>query len=153
MAAVKRIRKELQDLRKDPPTNCSAGPLGSGDSIDLFRWHATIVGPADSPFEGGVFTLNIAFTADYPFRPPHVRFETRLYHPNVNSEGGICLDILKSSAWSPALTVSKVLLSISSLLNDPNPDDPLVPDIADLYKRDRAAYESKAREYTARYAI
>ncbi|KAI4897513.1 hypothetical protein NFI96_015905 [Prochilodus magdalenae] len=144
--ALKRIHKELTDLGRDPPAQCSAGPVGD----DLFHWQATIMGPLqhvdlspdvcmvlqnDSPYQGGVFFLTIHFPTDYPFKPPKVAFTTRIYHPNINSNGSICLDILRSQ-WSPALTISKVLLSICSLLCDPNPDDPLVPEIARIYKTD-----------------
>ena len=139
---------ELVDLGKDPPANCSAGPVGD----DMFHWQATIMGPDDSPYSGGVFFLDIHFPADYPFKPPKVHFTTRIYHCNINSNGGICLDILKDQ-WSPALTISKVLLSICSLLTDPNPDDPLVPDIAQLLKTDRGRHDSTAREWTSKYAM
>ncbi|XP_052540495.1 ubiquitin-conjugating enzyme E2 D2 isoform X3 [Tympanuchus pallidicinctus] len=108
----------------------------------MFHWQATIMGPNDSPYQGGVFFLTIHFPTDYPFKPPKVAFTTRIYHPNINSNGSICLDILRSQ-WSPALTISKVLLSICSLLCDPNPDDPLVPEIARIYKTDR---ENQQRE-------
>lgn len=140
--------QELVDLGKDPPSNCSAGPVGD----DMFHWQATIMGPEDSPYAGGVFFLDIHFPADYPFKPPKVHFTTRIYHCNINSNGGICLDILKDQ-WSPALTISKVLLSICSLLTDPNPDDPLVPDIAQLLKTDKAKHDSLAREWTSKYAM
>jgi ubiquitin-conjugating enzyme E2 D/E len=89
--AAKRINKELQDLGRDPPSNCSAGPVGD----DMFTWQATIMGPSDSPYQGGVFFLTIKFPTDYPFKPPKVMFQTKIYHPNINSNGGICLDILK----------------------------------------------------------
>ena len=145
--SLKRINKELSDLQKDPPSNCSAGPI----TDDLFRWQATIMGPADSPFTGGIFFLEINFPADYPFKPPKCHFITKIYHPNINSSGGICLDILKEN-WSPALTVSKLLLSICSLLTDPNPDDPLVPEIATLYKKNRDKYDITAKEWTTLYA-
>ncbi|XP_036192682.1 ubiquitin-conjugating enzyme E2 D1 isoform X1 [Myotis myotis] len=130
--ALKRIQKELSDLQRDPPAHCSAGPVGD----DLFHWQATIMGPPDSAYQGGVFFLTVHFPTDYPFKPPKIAFTTKIYHPNINSNGSICLDILRSQ-WSPALTVSKVLLSICSLLCDPNPDDPLVPDIAQIYKSDK----------------
>lgn len=147
MGSLKRIQRELQDLRQDPPSSCSAGPLGE----DLYRWEACIFGPEDSPYAGGVFKLSIQFPVDYPFRAPHIQFKTPIYHPNINRSGLICLDILKT-AWSPALTISKVLLSITSLLTDPNPTDPFVPDIAQQYMNNRADYEQTARTWTLNYA-
>lgn len=146
--ASKRINKELKDLQKDPPASCSAGPVAD----DMFHWQATIMGPGDSPFAGGVFLVQIHFPPDYPFKPPKVSFRTKVFHPNINSNGSICLDILKEQ-WSPALTISKVLLSICSLLTDPNPDDPLVPEIAHMYKSDKAKYEATARSWTQKYAM
>ena len=146
--ALKRISKELSELGRDPPAQCSAGPVGD----DMFHWQATIMGPPDSPYQNGVFFLAIQFPTDYPFRPPKVAFTTKIYHPNINSNGSICLDILRSQ-WSPALTISKVLLSICSLLCDPNPDDPLVPEIARIYKTDRAKYKKIAEEWTQKYSM
>jgi len=102
-ASAKRITKELAEISLDPPTNCSAGPKGD----NLYEWVSTIMGPSGSPYAGGVFFLDITFPPDYPFKPPKVQFRTRIYHCNVNSNGQICLDILKDN-WSPALTVSKV---------------------------------------------
>jgi len=144
----KRIAKEYQDILKEPVTNCSAGPKNENN---LLKWQATIIGPEKTPYHNGVFYLDIEFPENYPFKPPKVVFKTKIYHCNINSRGGICLDILKGQ-WSPALTVSKVLLSICSLLSDPNPDDPLVPEIAKLYKTNRIFHDSTATEWTRQYA-
>ena len=146
MTSLKRIKKELLDLSENPLFNCSAGPIGD----NLNEWEATIIGPEDTPYSGGVFILIILFPPDYPFNPPKIKFLTRIYHCNINQHGGICLDILKDQ-WSPALTISKVLMSISSLLSDCNPDDPLVPEIARLYNKDRIKHDLIAKEYTEKY--
>eukprot|EP01120_Amphizonella_sp_Union-15-10_P008188 TRINITY_DN288_c0_g2_i1.p1 TRINITY_DN288_c0_g2~~TRINITY_DN288_c0_g2_i1.p1 ORF type:complete len:148 (-),score=25.96 TRINITY_DN288_c0_g2_i1:135-578(-) len=146
--ALKRIQKELQDIAVDPPANCSAGPVGD----DLFHWTASIMGPDDSPYAGGVFFLDVSFPADYPFKPPRVQFTTKVYHPNINKNGNICMDILKDQ-WSPALTLSRVLLSISSLLTEPNPKDPLVPEIAHQLMTNKSAFEQSARDWTHRFAM
>ena len=145
--ALKRLQRELIEIQKDTPVNCSAGPCNN----DLFNWEATIIGPTETPYEGGIFKLKILFPADYPFKPPKITFETRIYHPNINGTGGICLDILKDQ-WSPALNITKVLLSICSLLDEPNPDDPLMPEIAQLFKSNKAEFTRIAREHTVKYA-
>lgn len=143
----KRLLKELNDMKENPNTDCSAGPVG--DQLTL--WSATIFGPKDTPYEGGVFNLEIKFTSEYPFKPPYVKFITPIYHCNISSNGGICLDILKQN-WSPALTISKLLISICSLLSEPNPGDPLVPSIARLYKENKEVHDANAREYTLKHA-
>jgi ubiquitin-conjugating enzyme E2 D/E len=109
------------------------------------------MGPEGSPYEGGIFYLRIDFTNDYPFKPPKIMFLTKIYHCNINSSGAICLDILKEQ-WSPALTISKVLLSICSLMDEPNPNDPLVSEIAHLYKTNKTEHNKIAQQYTMQYA-
>ena len=145
--ATTRILKELEQLKKDPPENCSAGPKGD----DLRHWEATIIGPQGTPYENGVFKLDIQFPDDYPFKAPDIRFLTKIYHPNISESGRICLDILKGK-WSPALTVGRTLISLCSLLNDPNPEDPLVSSIARHYKTDYEGYCNTAREWTRVHA-
>ena len=145
---IKRLNKELKEIEINPSLNCSAGPINDDN---IFKWNATIFGPDNSPYEGGIFSLNIDFPTDYPFKPPKIYFITKIYHCNINSKGLICLDILKDK-WSPALTISKVLLSISSLLDDQNPSDPLEPEIASLYENNKAEFIKKAKLYTLLYA-
>lgn len=144
---MKRLAKELQDIKNDPPAYISAGPLDD----NLFEWEALLIGPKDTPYEDGCFVLEILIPHDYPIKPPNVIFKTKIFHPNINHNGNICLDILKNN-WSPSLTISKILLSICSLLNDPNIDDPLVPDIAKLYEENKEEYLKTAKEWTSIHA-
>ena len=143
-----RLNKELKDITgKNAPENCSAGLIND----DLYHWQATIIGPEKSPYHGGLFQLDIKFPTEYPFRPPNMKFVTRVFHPNINKNGDICLDILKDM-WSPALTIAKVLLSICSLLTDPNPKDPLDAEADNLYISSKTAFDAKAREMTLKHA-
>ncbi|GAB4856126.1 Constitutive photomorphoproteinsis protein 10 [Ancistrocladus abbreviatus] len=115
-ASGKRLHREMQDLQCNPPADCSAGPVGD----NLYHWIATIIGPPGTPYEGGIFFLDIMFPGEYPFQPPKVVFKTRIYHCNVDSSGIVNLDILKDG-WSPALAISNVLLALRSIFLSPDP--------------------------------
>ncbi|KAL3518964.1 hypothetical protein ACH5RR_021553 [Cinchona calisaya] len=146
-ASGKRIQREMTELNMDPPPDCSAGPKGD----NLYHWVATLIGPHGTPYHGGIFFLDITFPGDYPFKPPKVVFKTRIYHCNVDSTGNVSLDILKDS-WSPALTISKVLIALVSIFTNPDTYKPLVPGIAHLYSTDRAKHDELAAEWTMRFA-
>ncbi|KAF7699574.1 Ubiquitin-conjugating enzyme E2 D2B [Cucumispora dikerogammari] len=140
--------KEIRDLnagKEEVPF--FAEPINPND---ITVWRAVLFGPAGTPYEGGTFYLVINIPSGYPFDPPKFQFKTRIFHCNIN-DGEICLDILKGN-WSAALSISKVLLSISSLLSDPNPASPLNSYAGELYAKDRKAYNAKALEWTKAYA-
>jgi len=144
---LNRLKKELLEIKNDPPANISAGPINE----NIYEWEAVLIGPEDTPYHGGVYYLSIYIPLEYPMKPPNIIFNTKIFHPNINGSGHICLDILKNN-WNPSLTISKILLSICSLLNDPNIDDPLVPDIANLYNENKELYINTAKTWNTLYA-
>ncbi|KAK9687894.1 ubiquitin-conjugating enzyme E2 N [Basidiobolus ranarum] len=147
MSLPKRITKEIERLLADPAPGISATP-----HEDNLRYFDVIVaGPSQSPFEGGTFSLELFLPEDYPMAPPKVRFLTKIYHPNIDKLGRICLDILKDK-WSPALQIRTVLLSIQALLSAPNPDDPLANDVAQHWKEDEKDAIATARAWTMKHA-
>ncbi|ELA46222.1 hypothetical protein VCUG_02303 [Vavraia culicis subsp. floridensis] len=156
-SAKRRIHKELLTLQReanhpdinDKTLRCFEITTNPDDNI--FEWHVKLRAPEESMYAGGIFNLKITFPTDYPFKPPSVVFLTRIYHPNINANGNICLDILRES-WTPALTVQKVIISLISWLDEPNPKDPLVPEIGRLYITDIEAYKKKVKEYVRLYA-
>ncbi|KAL7750881.1 ubiquitin-conjugating enzyme E2 N [Sorochytrium milnesiophthora] len=132
----------------DPAPGIQANP-----HEDNLRYFDVIIsGPAGSPFEGGLFKLELFLPDDYPMAPPKVRFLTKIYHPNIDKLGRICLDILKDK-WSPALQIRTVLLSIQALLSAPNPDDPLANDVAQQWKENEKEAIATAREWTKQFAV
>ena len=146
-----RILSDLKDLaNNDIPETIKDVKINEDD---MYGEHIVLLnGPTDTPFEGGVFKISIKMPSDYPFKPPKMYFLTKVYHPNISGDGSICIDILKDQ-WSSALRITKVLLSLSDLLANPNPNDPLVPDVAHEYRENKSKYESKVREYVKKFAI
>lgn len=132
---------------KEPIPGISASP--HEENIRYFN--VAIFGPQTSPYEGGVFQLELFLPEEYPMVPPKVRFVTKIYHPNIDKLGRICLDILRDK-WSPALQIRTVLLSIQALLSAPNPDDPLANDVAEHWKRDEKTAMETARQWTRQHA-
>ncbi|XP_043647659.1 constitutive photomorphogenesis protein 10 [Drosophila teissieri] len=144
---ITRLRREISEFSTDQTEGCKVEMVGD----NLFHWVATIPGPSETVYEGGRFRVEIVFPRNYPFQPPYVAFLTKTYHCNIAFSGRLCLDIL-SSKWSPALSASKVLISIMSLLADPNPNDPMEVGVADMFRRNRVLHDQHAREWTKKYA-
>lgn len=149
--STKRLMKEYSDIKNNKDFAENRISIDLVNENDFMKWKAIIIGPSDTPYDGGIFDISIEITPQYPFKPPKVKFLNKIYHPNVNDSGDICLDILKHN-WSPALTLDKVLLSLIALLQCPNPDDPLDASAAQLYKTDRNKYNKTVRDYVLKYA-
>ena len=133
--------RDFKRLQQDPPEGVSGAPHDD----NILTWDAVIFGPEATPWEGGTFRLSMTFSENYPNEAPKVVFVTKLYHPNVYSDGSICLDIL-GNAWSPIYDVAAILTSIQSLLSDPNPASPANAEAAQLYQENRREYDRKVRE-------
>merc|ERR1711862_339829 len=142
-----RIEKETQKLQQEPAPGLSAVP----DKDNYRYFHITAAGPVGTPYEGGVYNLELFLPEGYPMEPPKVRFLTKIYHPNIDKLGRICLDVLKDK-WSPALQIRTVLLSIQALLSAPEPSDPLDTSVADHFTHNRAEAEAQAKEWNIQYA-
>eukprot|EP00927_Polykrikos_kofoidii_P060258 TRINITY_DN5527_c0_g8_i1.p1 TRINITY_DN5527_c0_g8~~TRINITY_DN5527_c0_g8_i1.p1 ORF type:complete len:201 (-),score=30.34 TRINITY_DN5527_c0_g8_i1:373-975(-) len=146
---VKRLEKELSDIRA-----LSKDSSVVADAVEgaLTHWKGTLKGPEGTPYEGGIFKIDIEIPADYPYNPPKMKFDTKIWHPNISSQtGAICLDVL-GKEWSPALTIRTALLSIQALLSAPEPSDPQDAEVAEMYKHNRELFNQTAKYWTETWA-
>uniref|UniRef100_A0A069DNY8 Ubiquitin-conjugating enzyme E2-18 kDa n=1 Tax=Panstrongylus megistus TaxID=65343 RepID=A0A069DNY8_9HEMI len=147
MAGARRLQKELNDI------------MGAGmksfrdirvDENNMFLWRGLIV-PENPPFNKGAFKIEIQFPNEYPFKPPRIRFKTKIYHPNIDEKGQVCLPII-GEKWKPATKTEQVIHSLIALVNDPEPDHPLRPDLAEEYAKDKAKFMKNAEDYTKKHS-
>ena len=147
---TRRIGKEIADIHADSHSQIKAEPFYNNDDVTHLR--GSFPGPPGTPYEGGTYNIDIKIPTDYPFRPPTMKFETKVWHPNVSSvTGAICLDTL-SSAWSPVLTIKSALISLQSLLSTPEPKDPQDAEVAGMLLKNPAEFQHKAREWAVKFA-
>ncbi|KAG5179924.1 ubiquitin-conjugating enzyme/RWD-like protein [Tribonema minus] len=145
---ARRLTKELAELKRSPLDWCTCEP----QEDDILQWTATIVGPDGTPYEGGIFNISLEFPAEYPFKAPKVKFQTRIYHPHVRTATGeICADVLLNN-WGPTLNVTFVLNTIRQMLIEPSTESPLEPEIGRLLIEDKQAFIKNAAKCTAEFA-
>jgi len=150
MAQRKRILNDFKDLKSYHGIFAEFSKNDKNDD-DIYKWIVTIVGPPGTPYDGGLFKMTIDFPSEFPIKPPVISFITKIFHPNISSSGKICMDILKDQ-WSITLKIGAVLLSIISLLDNPNPNDPLDVTAANLYLANKCLFDIKALEMTKKFA-
>jgi len=147
MAATRRLQKELQDLKA---SNVKTFREIQVDDNNLLVWQGLIV-PENVPYNKGAFKIQIEFPADYPFKPPKITFKTKIYHPNVDDKGNICLPIISPENWKPATKTDQVVQSLINLINEPEPDHPLRADLAEEFQKDKKKFLKNAEEFTKKY--
>ena len=143
-----RIKKEYQDLQKEKNSNVQVKLVNN----DYRHWKGRIKGPIDTCYQGGIFDVDIIIPNDYPFKPPKMKFDTKIWHPNISSvTGAICLDILKNE-WTPALTIRTALISLQALMCEPVPNDPQDAVVAKQYMSDIKLFNQTAKHWVEEYA-
>ncbi|XP_072043621.1 ubiquitin-conjugating enzyme E2 L3-like [Amphiura filiformis] len=148
MAATRRLTKELSDLRK-AKMRCFQDIRV--DESNILSWEGLIV-PDKAPFNKGAFKVCFTFPAEYPFKPPKVIFKTKIYHPNVDEKGQVCLPIISPENWKPATKTDQVIQALAALVDDPEPEHPLRADLAEEYSKDNKKFLKTAEDYTKKYA-
>ncbi|KXJ18158.1 ubiquitin-conjugating enzyme E2 L3 [Exaiptasia diaphana] len=147
MAATRRLGKELNDIRGQ-----SHGFFRNIEvnEENILNWKGLIV-PANPPYSKGAFKIEIVFPAEYPFKPPKITFKTKIYHPNIDEKGQVCLPIISPENWKPATKTDQVIQALVALIHDPEPEHPLRADIAEEYTKDKKKFLKNAEEFTKKH--
>ncbi|XP_034237757.1 ubiquitin-conjugating enzyme E2 L3 isoform X1 [Thrips palmi] len=145
---ARRARLELVDIRVTGPKAFRDVQV---DESNMLLWHGFIV-PDNPPYNKGAFRIEINFPAEYPFKPPKIHFKTKIYHPNIDEKGQVCLPIISAENWKPATKTDQVIQALVALVNDPEPEHPLRADLAEEYIKDRKKFMKNAEEFTKKHS-
>jgi ubiquitin-conjugating enzyme E2 L3 len=148
MAATRRLQKELQDIRDSSMKSFRDIQV---DELNMFTWQGLIV-PDSPPYNRGAFRIEINFPPEYPFKPPKITFRTKIYHPNIDEKGQVCLPIISAENWKPATRTDQVIQALVALVNNPEPEHPLRGEIAEEYTKDKKKFFKNAEEHTKKFS-
>ena len=148
MTATRRLQKELQDIRTSGMKSFRDIQV---DELNMLTWQGLIV-PDSPPYNRGAFRIEINFPPEYPFKPPKITFRTKIYHPNIDEKGQVCLPIISAEHWKPATKTDQVIQALVALVNDPEPEHPLRGDIAEEYTKDKRKFFKNAEEFTKKFS-
>ncbi|GAB1598229.1 ubiquitin-conjugating enzyme E2 L3-like [Argonauta hians] len=147
MAARRRLQRELCDLKSSKNKLCSDIMV---DTNNILIWNCLLV-PESPPYNKGAFKILVEFPAEYPFKPPRITFKTKIYHPNVDEKGQVCLPIISAENWKPATKMDQVIESLLALVNEPEPEHPLRADLAEEFTKDKKKFLKNAEEHTKKH--
>ncbi|PIK53736.1 hypothetical protein BSL78_09326 [Apostichopus japonicus] len=146
MAATRRLAKELTDINKNPTSLYRI----NSDDTNILLWKGLII-PQQEPYNKGAFKIEINFPAEYPFKPPKITFKTKIYHPNIDEKGQVCLPIISPENWKPATKADQVIQALLALVHSPEPEHPLRGDLAEEYAKDKKKFFRNAEDYTKKF--
>jgi len=150
MAATRRLGKELTDIRGSDYMKKAFREIHVDES-NILNWQGFIC-TDQAPYSKGAFKIDIHFPAEYPFKPPKVTFKTKIYHPNIDEKGQVCLPIISPENWKPATKTEQVIQALIALINDPEPEHPLRGDLAEEYTKDKKKFMKAAEDFTKQHA-
>ncbi|XP_028319316.1 ubiquitin-conjugating enzyme E2 L3-like [Gouania willdenowi] len=147
MAANRRLCKELDEIRQNGIKNFRVLQV---DESNIFHWQGLII-PDTPPYDKGAFRIDINYPTEYPFKPPKITFKTKIYHPNIDEKGQVCLPVISVENWKPATKTNHVIQCLIGLVSIPQPEHPLRADLAEEFTKDRARFMRNAEEFTKKH--